>query len=105
MDAGMLYWSGKDVPLNKPRAMTLMKRDCEGGEAAACSIISSWGDKTYASQHLLPLCDANDWMGCTYLMADKSQHAHAAERLRAICATGNTTACSVIENLAKAGQM
>jgi TPR repeat protein len=99
MDVAMMYWNGADVPKDKARAMALMKRDCEGKEAAACSIVGTWGDKAYASQHLLPLCDANDWMGCTYLSSDPTQKAHALAQLHAMCAGGNATACSVVEKL------
>lgn len=96
-----LYATGTGVPKDRAKALELSKRSCGApkGVAAACAMVDSFGDPAYAVAHLRPMCDANDWMGCSYLTSHKAEKPHAVEQLRKMCVGGNETACSFLKNM------
>jgi TPR repeat protein len=96
--------AGDGVPLDKARAMELMKTSCDSKVAAACSMVGAWGDQPYASSRLGPLCDAKDALGCSYLMQDPARRDHALQQIHALCDGGDSMACSLRDALARAGQ-
>ena len=101
MTLALMASTGEGVPLDKARAMQVMKSSCDAKLAPACSLVGAWGDAPYASAHLVPLCDAKDAIACSYLVRDTAQRDHAMQRLRAMCDGGDRMACALVDTLQK----